>query len=130
MKRKERANSAKKEEGICILCGGDKEGAPAEKDAAVSSARFLRSILGMAERHSVACKACLPLCLEKRRAFEKNLQRYRLYAGIFVLALVAGSAAFRGFSLFVLFPAIIGAAIILLLPYGRYFPKFRANEEK
>lgn len=118
------------EQGGCILCGGEKQGVPAEKDAAISSARKLRRLFGMAERHTVACDACLPLCLEKRKAFEKNLLRYRLYAGIFVLVLIAGSVAFGGFSLWLLVPAIIGSLIILLLPYGRYFPKFETNGKK
>jgi hypothetical protein len=115
------------ENGVCVLCGGEKTGAPAVKDAAISFARHVRKLLGMAERHTVACSDCLPRCIEKRAAFEKMIKSYRLYAIVFVLVLAAGSAAYGGFTVWIALPAIIGAAIILLLPYGHYFPKFQNN---
>lgn len=118
------------EKGICILCGGEKQGAPAIKDTAISSARKLRKLLGMEERHTIACSTCLPMCAGKRAAFEKMLARYRLYAISFVLVLIIGSAVLGGFSLWLILPVIIGAAIILLLPYGYYFPKFEITEKK
>ncbi|VVC01825.1 Uncharacterised protein [uncultured archaeon] len=114
----------KPEKGLCVLCGAEKEGAPARKDCAIAVARHLRKALGMPGRHTVACAGCLASCIERRAAFESMLSRYRLYAAAFALVLAAGSAAYGAFTVWIALPALIGAAIIMLLPYGRYFPDF------
>ncbi len=118
------------ESGVCVLCGSEAEGAPAKKDAAISLARKMRSLFGMGVHHSVACKNCLPLALEKRQRFERSLKSYRMYSVAFILLVVGGSVAFRSLDLRIAIPGAIGAAIIMLLPYGYYFPAFEITEKK
>ena len=130
VKKGKMTSGSPREKGVCILCGGEKEGVPAQKDAAISFFRSFRKLLGMEEKHTIACNACLPLCLPKRAVFEKSLSRHRLYAMGFVFFLLAGSAAFGSFPLWLLLPSAAGAAIILLLPFGRYFPAFKTSDGK
>jgi len=118
------------EEGICILCGGEKKGFPAKKDLAISAARKMRSLLKMEERRTIACERCLPTCLAKRAKFEHEKRNYIIVAGVFVLTVVAGGFYFKRLEGWLAVPALLGAAIILLLPYGKYFPSFEISERK
>lgn len=112
------------EDGVCVLCGGELPGVPAQKDLAISFARKIQQAFKMEEHHSVACKRCLPACIQKRAAFEGEMRISRIFALVFCAAVISGGIYFGGFSAWTFVPAIIGSAIILLLPYGKYFPKF------
>ena len=127
---KKKLGKANLEEGFCILCGAQKQGVPARQDFAISSFRKARELLRLPAHHAVACEKCLPLCIEKRKAFEKRQKNYQMGAGIFFILVFAGSLAFRRFDLGLFVPAILGAVIILLLPYGYYSPKFEISERK
>ncbi len=113
------------EEGVCVLCGGQKPGIPAKKDFAIMFARRMRQVLGQPERHSTACENCIETCLQRRKAFEKEERLSFIIAAAFFFMVVAGGAYFKQFELWLFAPAILGAAIILLLPYGKYFPAFK-----
>jgi len=115
------------EEGICVLCGGRKTGVPAQKDFAIRFARWLRRTLGTGEAHSIACKSCLAACARKRDAFESEMRLGRIFAVLFFIVFLAGGVYFGGFGMWTFVPAIIGSIIILLLPYGKYFPKFQGS---
>jgi len=129
-RRRAAGKKAGLERGVCVLCGAEAQGTPAKKDAVISLARRMRAILGMAERHSIACENCLQLALEKRKRFERSLKSYRIYAIGFFLFVIAGSLAFNRLDPRILLPALFGALIIVLLPYGYYFPAFESSGEK
>ncbi|MCX8195050.1 MAG: hypothetical protein N3G22_03020 [Candidatus Micrarchaeota archaeon] len=116
-------------QGICVLCGSVGEGVPAAPDFAISSARKIRKLLGMEERHTIACEKCLQACIQKREKFERMNRNYRIYAALFFLLVFGGSTALRGFDARILLPALLGCAIILLLPYGHYSPKFESGKK-
>jgi hypothetical protein len=78
----------------------------------------------------VACGRCLPLCRERRAAFEKKLKSYRIGAALFVLMVLAGGMLYGQLGLWLAVPALLGAAIILVLPYASYFPEFGATDGK
>jgi len=128
MKKAAHAPKEGQEEGVCILCGGEKYGYPAKVDLPISLARKAREILRMEMRHSIACKKCLPLCTEKRVKFEKELRNYRIGAAVFALVVIAGGFYFKRAELWLAVPVILGGAIMLLLPYGRYFPIFSPQD--
>jgi hypothetical protein len=119
-----RQNTAASENGICILCGQEKKGAGAKPDIIIGAARKLRELLKMPQRHTVACMDCLPECEKKRAEFEKKLGGYRIVGVAFFLILVAGSLVYGGFGLRAVLAGLVGAAVIVLLPYAKYFPKF------
>jgi len=116
-------------DGVCILCGGDLPGVPAQKDIAISFARKIRETFGWGIHHSVACKNCVATCLRKRAAFEGEIRLSRILALLFCASVLGGAAYLGGFSAWTFVPAALGSAIILLLPYGKYFPKFVVAKE-
>ncbi|MEM4633787.1 MAG: hypothetical protein QW275_01400 [Candidatus Anstonellaceae archaeon] len=113
------------EDGICILCGVEKKGYPAKMDFPIRTARKIRELLRLPPRHTIACESCFGMCEEKRRLFEKMVSRYSIYSILFSLMVIAGGIFYSKLELWLLIPAILGSAIMLLLPYGRYFPKFQ-----
>ncbi|VVB99912.1 Uncharacterised protein [uncultured archaeon] len=118
---------AKKELGVCILCGNETQGMPAREDFIVSFFRKVRAILRMPARHTVACSACLQQCMEKRAAFEKKADGYRVYAVLFFLLVVLGGLLYGNASIFLIVPALLGSIIIFALPYAYYCPDFRGK---
>ena len=119
-----RGQQAGMEDGICILCGGEKKGGPAKKDIAIAFARGVRRLLRMEEHHTVACSRCIDACRAKRAAFEAEMKTARIFALIFFAGVCAGGFYFKSAGAWIFVPAALGSAIILLLPYGKYFPKF------
>ncbi|MCX8175445.1 MAG: hypothetical protein N3E51_04540 [Candidatus Micrarchaeota archaeon] len=113
-----------KEQGICILCGEEREGAPAVADFVISSARKLRAVLRLPQRHTVCCPSCMEECARRRAGYERKLRNYKLWAGVFFALVVASSFAFSNAFPWVLLPAAMGAIIILALPNFYYFPAF------
>lgn len=118
---------AKTQGGTCILCGLEKSGAMAKADAVIGAARKLREALKMPSRRTVACSKCIGECIARRAEFEKRLGKYRVGAAVFFLVLAVGQIAYRSFSLQAVLAAALGAAIIALLPYVKYFPKFESR---
>jgi hypothetical protein len=112
------------EDGVCVLCGGELPGIPTKKDLAIAFARKIRQAFRMEPHHSVACRRCLPACLQKRAAFESEMRLSRIFALVLFAAVLAGGVYFGSFTVWTFLPAILGSAIILLLPYGKYFPEF------
>ena len=110
--------------GICILCGKETTGAPAAEDGVLRMVRKVRSFLKIPMSPSAACPSCFPECDVRRARFEKSRKDYRIYAALFFLLVVFGSAAFGRLELFIFVPALLGALFILCLPYLSYFPKF------
>ncbi|MCX8198323.1 MAG: hypothetical protein N3F07_04005 [Candidatus Micrarchaeota archaeon] len=120
-----KAQESQKESGICILCGGEKKGYPAKVDLPIYLARKAREALRLPPRHSIACESCFSSCVKKRQEFEKKLRSYRLGAALFAALTIIGGAMFGRLELWLAVPSILGAGIILLLPYGSYFPSFQ-----
>ena len=122
-------NKAKAERGVCILCGREMPGAAARQDLVIMGARKIRSLLRMPPSHTVACADCLPLCAKKRQAFEKSMKNWRIAAAAFVLFMLSGALYYGRLGFWLAAPALVGAAIILLVPYGDYFPAFEAAKK-
>ena len=89
----------------------------------------MRAVLRMEPRHTIACRYCLPMCAGKRKAFEKTLKSYQIGAAAFVLLVAAGALVYGTLTIWLALPALLGAAIMLLLPYGSYFPAFEAEKK-
>jgi len=124
MKKAAHAPKEGQEEGVCILCGGEKHGYPAAEDLPISLARKAREFFRMPPSHTVACERCHGSCGAKREMFEKRLRTYWICALIFVLIVFAGGMAYQKLDLWLAVTALLGSAVILLLPYGSYFPRF------
>jgi len=118
----------KTDAGICMLCGQEKSGTPAQADFVIGTVRKLRGTLNLPGKRTIACSQCLPECKKRRAEFEKKLRSHRIGAGIFFLILVAGSIAYAGFGLRAVLAGLAGAALIALLPYAKYFPEFESAD--
>lgn len=112
------------EKGMCIICGEVRTGTPAKPEFPVRAARWLRATLKQPAKHTIACKEHLIEARQKRAKYEKKLRDYLLFAVLFFIFTIFGNFAFGGRSLWILVPAILGAAIIALLPQFYYFPSF------
>ena len=122
-------NMPEGEDGVCILCGREVRGIPARADMAIRAARKMREMLGMEPRHTVACADCFHLCREKRLSFEKSVKKWRIGAAAFVLLLLCGALFYGRLEPWLAAPALAGAALMLLVPYGNYFPAFEGAEK-
>ena len=109
--------------------GRETRGIPARADMAIRAARKMREMLGMEPRHTVACADCFHLCREKRLSFEKSVKKWRIGAAAFVLLLLCGALFYGRLEPWLAAPALAGAALMLLVPYGNYFPAFEGAEK-
>ena len=111
------------EAGVCIVCGEHVRGIPAQADFPIRSARRLRRLL-RAEKRTVVCKAHFSEAQAKRARFEKSRSGYLLVAALFFLFVMTGPILFGKIQLEMLIPGAAGAALILLVSYSQYYPKF------
>ncbi|MFA6214356.1 MAG: hypothetical protein WC717_03695 [Candidatus Micrarchaeia archaeon] len=112
------------EKGICIICGEELAGTPAEPGLPIRAARKLRAIARLPEKRTVACWQHLGEACERRARYEKKLHGYRMGAALFFLLIVAGSLVFGRIDAGLFAPALIGSLLVAILPYFHYFPAF------
>ena len=115
---------------VCFLCGQERGGIPAKEDMLIRTARKIRSLLRLRCVHTASCAACLQECYKRRSAFEGRRRAYRIGAALFFLLTAAGAALFGRLDAPSLLGALLGAALIALLPYTSYCPAFPPAEEK
>jgi len=118
------AHAQKSEKGVCIICGGQRTGAPAVQELPIRAARRLRSIFNQPAKHTIACGEHFEVALAKRAKFEKKVRDYRLGAAAFFVFVLFGGVFFGKFDMGLFVPALLGAFIVALLPYFYYFPSF------
>lgn len=110
--------------GVCVLCGVQTEGAPAFPDVPITLARKTRKALGMPTSYSIACANCLSECRARRAIFEKSRRNYLIMAAVFSIAVFFLGAHLGAFNFGLAFTAIFGAAMLVLVPYEKYIPRF------
>ena len=112
------------ETGVCIICGEEKAGTPAEPELPVRAARYLRAAFKQPARHTIACREHLDEARGKRAKYGKRARDYGIYAILFFIFVVAGSLFFGRIDAGMFMPAILGALIVSLFPHFYYFPPF------
>lgn len=114
----------KTETGVCFGCGKETAGIPAKADPIILFARKLRALFRLQEKRTVACSACLPPLLEKRKAFDRHFLRYAAIGALFFVLALGASAAQKTLGAGAVFGAMAGTAIIAGFSLFSYCPKF------
>jgi len=110
--------------GLCVLCGARTDGTPANQDVPILAARKIRKLLGIPPVRSVACEKCLPECKALRASFEKSRRNYLVAAAVFFFGIAVFGLYLGALGLGLAFSIVTGALLIILIPYGRYIPRF------
>ena len=116
-----------KEEGICFGCGKETAGVPAKQGWVIATARRFRSLFLLPARKTVACSACLPALLEKRKRFERHFFWYRAGGTLFFIVVLGAAAANGTLGAGALFGAAVGAIVIAGFSIFSYCPDFEKN---
>jgi len=119
------AGAGGKEQGVCIICGQARTGVPAVPEFPILAARKLRALLGQPAKHTVACGEHLEEARQRRAKYEKKARDYAIGALFFFVLVAGGSFVFGRGDLGLFLPALLGAAVIILLPHFYYFPSFQ-----